>query len=39
VAILNGAPFLEKGVSNAQLRSEPTAVFGIMKEPLAGTIE
>ena len=37
VAILDGAPFLEKGVSNAQLRPEPTAVFGIMKEPLAGS--
>jgi hypothetical protein len=36
VAILEGAPFLEKGLSNAQLRPEITAVFGVMKEPLAG---
>src|SRR5262249_27190534 len=37
LAILDGAPFLEKGVSNARLRPEPTAVFGIMKEPLPGS--
>jgi hypothetical protein len=37
LAILDGAPFLEKGLSNAQLRYEPTAVFGVMKEPLAGS--
>ncbi|HMF17121.1 MAG TPA: PPC domain-containing protein [Gemmataceae bacterium] len=37
LAILDGAPFMEKGVSDVQLRPEPTAVFGIMREPLAGS--
>jgi hypothetical protein len=34
VAILDGAPFFETGMSNVNLRPEPTAVFGVMKEPL-----
>jgi len=34
LAILEGAPFLETGMSNVRLRPEATAVFGIMKEPL-----
>lgn len=34
LAILEGAPFMEKGLSSAQLRPEPTAVLGVLKEPL-----
>jgi len=33
VAILDGAPFFETGLTSANLRPEPTAVFGVLKEP------